>query len=170
MNRKCSKMTFTSVCVLFVLVIGGTLTFWLWPRGNDMETKLVTNGDDNKIETSEKKEVSLFHIEELSSAQTSSNIMTLIGFITIFLIIGYAAFHFKFVKEPRSVEKDAERAKMMDRLMDVEEVMLELGYLKRKKNMKRNKKTKTHKATKNKLKTKTKETTIEDSDEEDWDN
>ena len=170
MNRKCSKMTITSVCVLFVLVIGGTLTFWLWSRGNDMETKLETNGDDNKIETSEKKEVSLFHIKELYSAQTSSNIMTLIGFTIIFLIIGYAAFHFKFVKEPRSVEKDAERAKMMERLMDVEEVMLELGYLKRKKNMKRNKKTKTHKATKNKLKTKTKDTTIEDSDEEDWDN
>ena len=169
MNRKCSKMKITSVCVLFVLVIGGTLTFWLWPRGNDMETKLETNGDDNKIETSEKKEVSLFQIEELSSAQTSSNIMTLIGFTIIFLTLGYAAFHFKFVKGPRSVKKDEERARMMDRLTDMEEVMLEMGYLKRKnKNMKRNKKTKTQKATKNKLKTK--ETTIEDSDEDDLNN
>ena len=154
MNQKCSKMTITSVCVLFVLVIGGTLTFWLWPRGNDMETKLETNGDDNKIETSEKKEVSLFQIEELSSAQTSSNIMTLIGSTIIFLALGYAAFHFKFVKGPRSVKKDEERARMMDRLTDMEEVMLEMGYLKRKKNMKRNKKTKTQKATKDKLKTK----------------
>ena len=96
--------------------------------------------------------------------------MTLIGFTIIFLAIGYAVFHFKFVKGPRSVKKDEERARMMDRLTDVEEVMLEMGYLKRKKNMKRNKKTKTQKATKNKLKTTTKETTIEDSDKDDLDN
>ena len=52
------------------------------------------------------------------------------------------------------MKKDEERARMMDRLTDVDEVMLEMGYLKRKKNMKRNKKTKTQKATKDKLKTK----------------
>ena len=86
MNQKCSKMTFTSVCVLVTV---GALTFWFWPRGDDMETKLETNGNDNKIETSEKKEVSLFHIEKLSSAQTSSNIMTLTGFTIIFFAITY---------------------------------------------------------------------------------
>ena len=93
-----------------------------------METELEANGNDNKIETSEKKEVSLFHIEELSSAQTSSNIMTLIGFTIIFFAVGYAIFHIRFIKGPRRARKDTERASMMDRLTDMEEVMLEMGY------------------------------------------
>ena len=170
MNQKCSKMTFTSVCVLCVLVTGGALTFWLWPRGDDMETKLETNGNDNKIETTEKKEVSLFHIEELSSAQTTSNIITLIGFATIFHAIGFAILHIKFIKGPRSARKDQERANMMDRLREMEDVMLEMGYLKRKKNLKRNKKTKTQILTRKKIKTKTRKNTIEDSQEEESDN
>ena len=97
-----------------------------------METELEANGNDNKIETSEKKEVSLFHIEELSSAQTSSNIMTLIGFTIIFFAVGYAIFHIRFIKGPRRARKDTERASMMDRLTEMEEVMLEMGYLKKK--------------------------------------
>ena len=167
MNQKCSKMTFTSVCVLCVLVTGGALTFWLWPRGDDMETKLETNGTDNKIETSEKKEVSLFHIEELSSAQTSSNIMTLIGFTIIFFAIGYAIFHIRFIKGSRRARKDKES--MMHRLTDMEEVMLEMGYLKKKRNLKKQKKTKTQNVTRKKIKTKTRKSTIEDSVEEESD-
>ena len=71
MNQKCSKMTITGVFVLFMLVTIGALTIWFWQNGDNMETKLETNGNDNKIETTEKKEVSLFHIEELSFPQTS---------------------------------------------------------------------------------------------------
>ena len=128
-----------------------------------METELEANGNDNKIETSEKKEVSLFHIEELSSAQTSSNIMTLIGFTIIFFAVGYAIFHIRFIKGPRRARKDTERASMMDRLTEMEEVMLEMGYLKKKRNLKKHKKTKTQNVTRKKLKTKTRKNTIEDS-------
>ena len=170
MNQKCSKMTITGVFVLFMLVTIGALTFWFWPNGDNMETKLETKGNDNKIETTEKKEVSLFHIEELSSAQTNSNIITLIGFTTIFLAIGYAIFHIKFIKGPRRAKKEHERANMMDRLTEMEEVMLEMGYLKRKKNSKRNKKTKTQNLTRKKFKTKTRKNTIEDSLEDESDN
>ena len=129
-----------------------------------------SNGNDNKIETTEKKEVSLFHIEELSSAQTNSNIITLIGFATIFLAMGFAILHIKFIKGPRRARKDHERANMMDRLTEMEDVMLEMGYLKRKKNLKKNKKTKTQNLTRKKIKTKTRKSTIEDSQEEDSDN
>ena len=166
MNQKCSKMTITGVFVLFMLVTIGALTFWFWPNGDNMET----NGNDNKIETTEKKEVSLFHIEELSSAQTNSNIITLIGFATIFLAMGFAILHIKFIKGPRRVRKDHERANMMDRLTEMEDVMLEMGYLKRKKNLKKNKKTKTQNLTRKKIKTKTRKSTIEDSLEEESDN
>ena len=170
MNQKCSKMTITGVFVLFMLVIIGALTIWFWPNGDNMETKLETNGNDNKIETTEKKEVSLFHIEELSSAQTNSNIITLIGFTTIFLAIRYAISHIKFIKGPKRAKKEHERANMMDRLTEMEEVMLEMGYLKRKKNLKKNKKTKTQNLTRKKFKTKTRKNTIEDSLEDESDN
>ena len=133
MNQKCSKLTFTSVCVLCVFVTVGALTFWLWPRGDDMETRLETNGNDNKIET-------------------------------------YAIIHIKFIKGPRRARKDTERASMMDRLTEMEEVMLEMGYLKKKKNLKKHKKTKTQNVTTKKIKTKTRRNTIEDSVEEESDN
>ena len=50
--------------------------------------------------------------------------------------------HIKFIKGPRRARKDHERANMMDRLTEMEDVMLEMGYLKRKKNLKKNRKTK----------------------------
>ena len=95
--------------------------------------------------------------------------MTLIGFTIIFFAIGYAIFHIRFIKGSRRARKDKERASMMDRLTDMEEVMLEMGYLKKKRNLKKQKKTKTQNVTRKKIKTKTRKSTIEDSVEEESD-
>ena len=41
-------------------------------------------------------------------------------------------FHYKVVRKPRRLRKDMDRERMVDRLHDIEEVLVELGHMRKK--------------------------------------
>ena len=135
---QCNKWTLIGVgavvCVLVVVV-----TYFAWPSG-DLKTSVAVEGDDNVVKTSEKSEVSLLHIEGLASAQRTSNWMTFLGFLVVVGSVGYAVFHYKIVRGPRRMQKDMDRERMIDRLHDIEEVLVELGHMRKKRDLKFKKK------------------------------
>ena len=152
-----------------ILVITGIFLYLFWPRNEQMKVDVDVKdiGDNNDIKTTETREVSFLHIEGLASAQRTSNWMTFIGFAILFFSIGYAAFHFKFIKGARQIRKDMEKEQMMDRMHEMEEVLIDMGYLKKKRSRKVKKsKKKTTKKTKKKP---AKKVTIEDDDDDDDD-
>ena len=120
------------VCVLVVVV-----TYFAWPSG-DLKTSVAV--DDNTVKTSETREVSLLHIEGLASAQRTSNWVTFLGFLAMVGSVGYAVFHYKIVRGPRRMQKDMDRERMVDRLHDIEEVLVELGHMRKKRALKFKKK------------------------------
>ena len=122
------------VCVLVVVV-----TYFAWPSG-DLKTSVAVDGDDNTVKTSETREVSLLHIEGLASAQRTSNWVTFLGFLAMVGSVGYAVFHYKIVRGPRRMQKDMDRERMVDRLHDIEEVLVELGHMRKKRALKFKKK------------------------------
>lgn len=152
-----------------ILVITGIFLYLFWPKSEEMKVDVDVKdiGDNNDIKTTETREVSFLHIEGLASAQRTSNWMTFIGFAILFCSIGYAAFHFKFIKGARQIRKDMEKEQMMDRLHEMEEVLIDMGYMKKKRSRKVKKsKKKTTKKTKKKP---AKKVTIEDDDDDDDD-
>jgi len=167
MKMACNKVTVTGAIVI-VLVLATIFTFLFWPKGETMDVDLDVKdiGDRNNIKTTETKEISFLHIEGLASAQRTSNWMTMIGFAILFSAIGFAAFHFKYVKGPRRIRKDMEREQTLDRLHEMEEVLVDLGYMKKKRTRKgkRGKKTVSKKMKKKPTRTVDIE---EDEDEED---
>ena len=122
------------VCVLVVVV-----TYFAWPSG-DLKTSVAVDGDDNTVKTSETREVSLLHIDGLASAQRTSNWVTFLGFLAMVGSVGYAVFHYKIVRGPRRMQKDMDRERMVDRLHDIEEVLVELGHMRKKRALKFKKK------------------------------
>ena len=97
-------------------------------------------GDNNKVTTIEKKELSLVHVEGLTKAQTTSNLLTILGFLLVLATLGGLAFHYKVMGAPRRMRKDMEREKILDRIHDLEQVLVDLGHM-RKKRVVRKKKT-----------------------------
>ena len=49
------------------------MTYCMWPREEKQDTVLDLPGDNIRITTTVTKEVSLFHIEGLATAQRTSN-------------------------------------------------------------------------------------------------
>ena len=169
MKMGCNKVTIAVITVV-ALVLIATFTYLFWPKSERMDLDLDVNdiGDNNEIKTVETKEVSLFHIEGLASAQRTSNWMTFIGFAILLSILGYAAFHYKFVKGPRRIRKDMEREQLLDRLHELEEILVDMGMMKKKRTKKG--KTKTKRVTKKGVKkTTTKKFDIEDNVDDDDD-
>ena len=127
---QCNKLIAVGVGVVVCLMIG-VIVYFAWP-GGDQETTVDVEGDDNRVTSTEKREVSLLHIEGLASAQRVSNWVTVMGFLAIMGAMGYAVFHYKVVREPRRLRKDMDRERMVDRLHDIEEVLVELGHMRKK--------------------------------------
>ena len=161
-------MTVTGAIVT-VLVLIAIFTYLFWPRSEKMDVDVDVKdiGDHNTIKTIEKKEVSFLHIEGLASAQRTSNLMTLVGFAILFCSIGYAVFYFKYVKEPRRIRKEMEREQTLDRLHEMEGVLVDMGYMKKKRSRKGKKGKKT--VTKKMKKKPTRKVDIEEEEDDDDD-
>ena len=102
--------------------------------------KFDQNGDNNQVTTIEKKELSLVHVEGLTKAQTTGNLLTIMGFLLVLLTLGGMAFHYKIMGAPRRMKKDMEREKILDRIHDVEQVLVDLGHMRKKRVVKKKKK------------------------------
>ena len=159
---QCNKWTAVGVAVV-VCVVVVVITYFALPRG-DLKTSVDVDGDDNVVKTSEKSEVSLVHIEGLASAQRTSNWMTLLGFVVLLGSVGYVVFHYKVVRGPRRLQKDMDRERMIDRLHDIEEVLVELGHMRKKRVLKFKKKK--GKASKKETKRGRRQMEIEDEEED----
>ena len=132
--QQCNKGILIGLGVL-VCVIIGVIVYCTW-TGGDQETTMDVTGNKNVVMASEKREISLLHIEGLASAQRVSNWLTFCGFLTLLVIMGYAGFHYKVIRAPRRMRKDMEREKIVDRLHDIEEVLVELGHMRKKRALK----------------------------------
>ena len=92
-------------------------------ENNNIETNDDNDKNDdidennNNIETNEIKttEVSMIHIEGLQGHLSTSKLFMFIGFSSIFLLMIYAAVHFKCVKLSRRTMKKLEREKVIPR-------------------------------------------------------
>ena len=104
----CNKRKIAGIGVL-VIFIGVLATYCLWPKEEKQDTVLEVPGNNNRIRTTETKEVSLFHIEGLATAQRTSNWLTTFGFLLVMATLGYLAFKYKVMGALRRMKKYLER-------------------------------------------------------------
>ena len=83
----CNKWKIAGVGVL-VIWIGVLVTYCMWPKEEKQDTVLEVPGNNNRIITTETKEVSLFHIKGLATAQRTSNWLTTFGFLLVMATLG----------------------------------------------------------------------------------
>ena len=79
-------------------------------------------------------------MEGLTNAQTTGNLLTIMGFLLVLLTLGGMAFHYKIMGAPRRMKKDMEREQILDRIHNVEQVLLDLGHMRKKRVVKKKKK------------------------------
>ena len=101
--------------------------------------KTNQNGDDNTVTTIQEKEVSFVHIEGLQKGQTMGYLFTILGFLLILLTLGGMAFHYKILGAPRRLKKDMEREQLLDRIHEVEQILGDLGHMRKKRVIKKKK-------------------------------
>ena len=159
---QCNKWAAVGVSVVCVVVVV-IITYFALPSG-DQKTTVTVEGDGDVVRTSETREVSLLHIEGLASAQRTTNWMTFLGFVVMLGSVGYAVFHYKIVRGPRRMKKDMDRERMVDRLHDIEEVLVELGHMRKKRDLKFKKKK--GKVSKKTLKRGRRQASIEEGEDE----
>ena len=130
--------------------------------------KTNQNGDDNTVTTLQEKEVSFVHIEGLQKGQTMGYLFTILGFLLILLTLGGMAFHYKILGAPRRLKKDMEREQLLDRIHEVEQILVDLGHMKKKRVIKKKKRF-MGKKNKKGMKVQKKDRDIEEGIEEDED-
>ena len=130
--------------------------------------KTNQNGDDNTVTTIQEKEVSFVHIEGLQKGQTMGYLFTIMGFLLILLTLGGMAFHYKILGAPRRLKKDMEREQLLDRIHEVEQILVDLGHMKKKRVIKKKKRF-MGKKNKKGMKVQKKDRDIEEGIEEDED-
>ena len=130
--------------------------------------KTNQNGDDNTVTTLQEKEVSFVHIEGLQKGQTMGYLFTILGFLLILLTLGGMAFHYKILGAPRRLKKDMEREQLLDRIHEVEQILVDLGHMKKKRVIKKKKRF-MGKKNKKGMKVQKKDRDIEEAIEEDED-
>ena len=101
--------------------------------------KTNQNGDDNTVTTLQEKEVSFVHIEGLQKGQTMGYLFTILGFLLILLTLGGMAFHYKILGAPRRLKKDMAREQLLDRIHEIEQILVDLGHMKKKRVVKKGK-------------------------------
>ena len=140
-RSSCKKLKAVAVIVVVVMIILFLLYFLLPARQEKQEVveKTNQNGDNNKVTTIEEKEVSLVHIEGLQKGQTTGNLLTILGFLLILLTLGGMAFHYKIMGAPRRLKKDMEREQLLDRIHEVEQILVDLGHMRKKRVIKKKK-------------------------------
>ena len=140
-RSNCKKLKAVGMIVVVVVIISFLLYFLLPAKVEKQEVKEENNqnGDNNQVTTIEKKELSLVHVEGLTKAQTTGNLLTIMGFLLVLLTLGGMAFHYKIMGAPRRLKKDMEREKLLDRIHDVEQVLVDLGHMRKKRVVKKKK-------------------------------
>ena len=140
-RSNCNRLKAFGVLVVVVLIVS-FLLYFLWPakvEKQEVKEENNQNGDNNQVTTIEKKELSLVHVEGLTKAQTTGNLLTIMGFLLVLLTLGGMAFHYKIMGAPRRMKKDMEREKILDRIHDLEQVLVDLGHMRKKRVVKRKK-------------------------------
>ena len=114
------------IVTIILEVVAILVTYFCWPRTEDIDNNDNIDGKNNKIETNEIKttEVSMIHIEGLQGQLSTSKWFMFIGFSSIFLLMIYVAVHFKCVKLPRRMKKRLEMEKVVSRLEDIEAALI----------------------------------------------
>ena len=140
-RSNCKKLKAVAVIVVVVMIISFLLYFLLPAREEkqEVEEKNNQNGDNNKVTTIEQKEVSLVHVEGLQKGQTTGNLLTILGFLLVLLTLGGMAFHYKIMGAPRRLKKDMEREQLLDRIHEVEQILVDLGHMRKKRVVKKKK-------------------------------
>ena len=138
-----------AVVILGILSIGVIIVvaaWFAWPSSeDDIKETLHITGNNNKVKTTQTKDFSLIHIEGLK-AETGSHITNiretakrnnlitwgLLG--VIFLIIMTYIGHYRMVRIPQKLEQRYEAQKQKEKLENIEETLVEHGYMKETKN------------------------------------
>ena len=95
-------------------------------------------------------------------------LFTILGFLLILLTLGGMAFHYKILGAPRRLKKDMEREQLLDRIHEVEQILVDLGHMKKKRVIKKKKRF-MGKKNKKGMKVQKKDRDIEEGIEEDED-
>ena len=130
----CKKLNVVAIIVVVVMFVSFLLYFFLPARQEKQEVveKTSQEGDNNTVTTIQEKEVSIVHIEGLQKGQTTGYLFTVGGILLILLTLGGMGFHYKVLGAPRRLKKDLEREQLLDRIHDIEEILVDLGHMKKK--------------------------------------
>ena len=145
----CSPKIGCAVIVVVLLLLGAGLVKWLSGGGDDSTTtnepQVSGSGDQVKVNSENKHEVSLLHIENLASGQRATNIFMVAGFVILLLLFGSSLYHNWIVKRSNKKIKDMEMNELLDKMRSVEEELSSSGFLSKKKKGKKSSKTKNQK-------------------------
>ena len=175
-KMKCSQLSTCSpkigcaIIVLVLLLLGAGLVKWLSGGGDDSTTtnepQVSGSGNQVKVTSESKHEVSLLHIENLASGQRATNIFMVAGFVILLLLFGSSLYHNWIIKRSNQKIKNIEMDELLDKIRSVEEELISRGFLSKKKKGKKSKqkmKGKKSSKTKNRKKTKDIEAQSDDS-------
>ena len=140
----CKKIKVVAFIIFVVMFIAFLLYFFLPARQEKQEIveKTAQEGDNNTVTTVQNKEVSIVHIEGLQKGQTTGYLFTVGGILLILFTLGGMGFHYKVLGAPRRLKKDLERERLLDRIHEIEEILVGLGHLKRKRVVEKKKQSK----------------------------
>ena len=121
---------------ILVLVILAVLAYGYLSFGGGEKITEKVQGNNKKIENTQKKEVSLFHIEnlrdninDLDSEVKSHPILNWGLLLMIFLFIFSFCAHYHCIRMPNKIQKNILKGQQDDKLQECESALVEMGYL-----------------------------------------
>ena len=160
---KCNRYTASGVCCVVVVVAVIFLAMVLKGlSGDDIDNANDVAGNNNNIKTETTKEVSLLHIETLTSGQKATNWMVIMGFTVILSLFGCTVYHQRSRRQARRIIKEFEREELLDKISSMEDELVTRGFLQKSRSKKRMTAKKKIKKPKKSLKKKKKNRDIEE--------
>ena len=156
------------ISVIVILVILSIFAIGYFKLGEEEKISEHVQGNENKIENNQKKEISLFHIENMAALGEKINNHAIINWlliVIIFIILISFCTHHQKIKMPKK-KKNFQKSQQKERLNECEGALIEMGYLRKKATNKPNKQ-QTKKQTKIKQAKKVNRKLQNDSKEED---
>ena len=167
-RKSCGGGLLLLVIVITVIILG----FWFFSVGGESKILETVQGNDNKIENEQKHEISLLHIDNLGNSidnlDEKINHYSIINWSLILVIFVFIISYIshQLYKMPRKVKENINKNIQDDRIMEHENALLEMGYLKAKKKKKKRQPKKEPKVKQTKKdKNKDEDDSGEDSDE-----
>ena len=145
MDKKKGCVVGSGIIVTFVILSVLAIGYFNFGGGEKITERV--QGNENQIENTQKKEISLLHIENLGDSLDSLGskvnnhaILNWSLLVIIFIIMFSFCAHYHLIRMPRKIQDNFLKGQQEDKLQECESALVDMGYLRKKPNKQTNKK------------------------------